>query len=146
MAWKNINKAYPEKHRIVNCSIIIPIFCSLFIVSGCKERVGHVYLSKNAARPANPYRIPYDARSYPNSLEVFKGEKKICIMPSKGDLIERWGFIGGGDYMAIRSRGRDKQIVLELFKTESCKCVDEIELPALGNKNALPLWANSLFE
>ena len=48
--------------------------------------------------------------------------------------------------MAIRSRGRDKQIVLELFKTETCKCVDEIELPALGNKNILPLWANSLFE
>ena len=146
MDWNILNKSCTEKHRIVNCVMIISISCTLFIVSGCMERAEHIRLSKDAAKPANPYQIPYDARSYRNSLEVFNGEKKICILQNKGDLIERWGFIDGGNYVAIRSRGGHGQTILELFKTETCRRVDAIELPAMGNKHALPLWTNSLFE
>ena len=147
MGWKNSNKRCSKgRGTVAGCVIIISIFYVLLFVSGCREKPGHVYLSKDAARPANPYQIPYDARSYSNSLEIFRGEKRICIIRSRGDLIERWGFIDDGDYVVIRSRGGDRQIVLQLFKTKTCKCVDEIELPVSGNKQLLPRWANSFIE
>lgn len=118
----------------------------MFFISACTEQSGKVYLSKEASKPADPYQNPYDARSYPNRLEVFQGDKKICTVQSRGDLIDRWGFIDGGNYIAVRSSIHGKRTVLELFKTDTCKCADEIDLPASGSKKILPLWASSIFE
>lgn len=137
---------YTKDDDTISSIMIVSIFCILFFVSGCIKSDGYVYLSKDAAKPANPYQIPYDARSYHNSLKIFKEKKKMCTMRSKGDIIEQWGFIDKGNYVVIRSKDSEKQIVLELFKTKKCKLLDEIRLPVLADKKMLPIWANSILE
>lgn len=135
---------YIKKGGIIYYITIISVFCILFFSSGCMRNNEHIYLSKDAAKPANPFQIPYNARSYPNSLEIFKGKNKMCMIKSSGDLIEQWGFIDRGNYVAIRSKESEKQMVLELFKTKTCKLTDKIKLPFPVNKKILPIWAKSI--
>ena len=142
------------KNSFLKIKIILPISFFILFMAGCapqKEPMikqdfsGHIHLSKEEAMPANPYKNPYDARSYPNKLEIFKGDKKICTIQSEGFKIERWGFIDKGNYVVIRSIGKDKQIILELFKTKTCKRVDKIKV-SNPKKDEIPLWANSVKE
>ena len=146
MGWKTLSKLWSEHFRIIRYLILISILCASFSVLGCAERSGHFNLSKKSAKPADPYENPYDARSHPDRLEIFKGEKKICeIVLQKDFLIQRWGFIDKGNYIVIRSAEKGNKIIFQLFKTDTCQCVDEVIFSGMKT-DKVPLWANSLME
>jgi len=147
MSWKTLSKLWPGHFRIIRYLILISVLFASFSVLSCAAKTDHFILSEESAKPANPYENPYDARSHPDRLEIFKGEKKVCeIILKKGLLIQRWGFIDKGNYIVIRSAGREgNKIIFQLFKTDTCECVDKVMIS--GTKtDKVPLWVKSLME
>ena len=137
---------YRKESSMIDRVVSVSIVCAMFILSGCMEKTEHLRLSKEASKPANPYRNPYDARSYRYGLEVFEGGKRVCHVRSGRGSIERWGFIDDGEYIAVRSEDRNGRTLLELFETNSCKRVDEVEWPDSESGASPPEWASSLFD
>jgi len=72
-------------------------------------------LSLHRSQAANPYTNPYQARSYPGKLEIFKGDKRVSIILSEKPNIQRWGFIDSGHLLIVKSRGETGPAVFELF-------------------------------
>jgi len=127
--------------------ILILLLCVSFAVLPCTaESSEHIWLSKKSAKPANPYENPYDARSHRHGLEIFKGEKQVCeISLDKGALIKQWGFIDKGNYVVVRSIGKEKKTIFQLFETGTCKCVDKVTASEV-KADKMPLWVNALME
>ena len=87
---------------------------------------------------ANPHQHPYEARSFPDKLEIYKVGKQIihCENPN----IERWGFIDSGSHVVVRSRTEHQPAVLELFDTASGVRVSRVLV--LEHKKSNPAWAS----
>ena len=88
--------------------------------------------------PANPYRNPYEAISYPERLEVFRDGKKIGVVRSEKPNIVQWGFIDSGNHIVVRSQGDAGPAIIELFDTATCTQVDKLMLS--GDQKQLPAW------
>lgn len=106
--------------------------------------VGEFQISPSAAKPANPAMNPYDARSYPDKLEIYRGGEKISLIKSEKPDIERWGFVDSGNLVVVKSRGEDGSTIYELFDTVTGELRDK----AVGaeDKESLPIWAVDFIE
>lgn len=90
-------------------------------------------------RAANPHQNPFEARSYPERLEIYKGGKKISVIRSSQPNIERWGFIDSGNRVVVRSRGKDGLSALELFDTATGARVEKVLASEV--REGKPSWA-----
>ena len=88
---------------------------------------------------ANPHQHPYEARSFPDKLEIYKSGEQISVIHCENPNIERWGFIDSGNHVVVRSRIDNQPAVLELFDTLSGVRVDKVSVPE--NRKGIPAWA-----
>ncbi len=114
-------------------------FIALSLLAFVAIAQGWPYSSSISAEPTNPYFNPYEARSYPDKLEVFKDDKKIGVIRSEQRNIERWGFINSGNHMVVRSRGVEGPAIIELFETATCTRVDKLVMSSEQKRS--PEWA-----
>ncbi len=146
MGWRSLSKLWPGYFRIIGYLMLISGMSASFSASGCAERSKHFNLSRKSVKPANPYENPYDARSHSDRLEIFKGEKQICeITLDTGDSIQRWGFIDQGNYVVVRSAGKENKMIFQLFETGTCKRVNKVVISRMKTDKT-PLWVKSLME
>jgi hypothetical protein len=89
---------------------------------------------------ANPHQNPYEARSFPDRLEIFKGGMQISVIRCENPNIERWGFIDSGKHVVVRSRTEHQSVVLELFDTASGIRADRVLV--FEHKKSKPAWAS----
>jgi len=89
--------------------------------------------------PANPYQNPYEARSYPDRLEIFRDGKQICTVRSEKPNIERWGFIDSGNHIVVISQDNTGPVIIELFDTVTCTRVDKWVMSS--DQKLSPAWA-----
>jgi hypothetical protein len=106
--------------------------------------VGEYQISPSAVQAANPYLNPYEARSYPNKLEVYRGDKRVSVIRSEKPNIERWGFIDSGNLVVVKSRGEDGVTIFELFDTATGALRDKAI--SSDNSDRLPIWAVDFIE
>ena len=100
---------------------------------------GESNLSSPIVYAANPYLNPYEARSYPGRLEIFKGGKNISVIRSEKSNIERWGFIDSGNLIVVRSRGDLGPAVFELFDVATGALRNKVVVSDI--KEGQPSWA-----
>ena len=100
---------------------------------------GEFQISSSSAKPATPYLNPYEARSYPDKLEIYRGDKKVSVIRSEKPNIERWGFINSGNLVVVKSRGEDLLTIYELFETATGVLQDEAVRS--DDNGRLPIWA-----
>ena len=112
---------------ILNRYLIILLGASVLVAFATITQGESSKLSLNPT-PANPYLNPYEARSYPKRLEVFRDGKHIGVIRSEKPNIERWGFIDSGRHIVVKSRGDDGPAIIELFDTATCMRVSKVEM------------------
>ena len=105
---------------------------------------GEYQISPTAAKAANPFRNPYEARSYPDKLEIYQGDKRVSEIRSEKPNIERWGFIDSGNLVVVKSKGEDGLTIYELFDTATGELRDKAV--SSENNDSLPIWAVDFFE
>jgi len=93
--------------------------------------------------PANPSLNPYDARSYPDRLEIFKGDRKVSVIRSENPDIQQWGFIDSGNLVVVKSQDKSGQKVFELFDTATGTRRDKV---VMSGAQKIPPWAKTLTE
>ena len=104
---------------------LIALLAASVLVAFAAISQGESKKSSLSPIPANPHLNPYEARSYPERLEVFRDDKQIGVVRSEKPNIERWGFIDSGSHIVVRSRGDEDLVILELFDTATCTRVDK---------------------
>lgn len=101
-------------------------------------------LPRGGEMAANPAQNPYEARSFQDRLEIYKGGKQIGVIHSEKPNIERWGFIDSGNHIVVRSRAGQQPVVLELFNTATGVRVDRMLLPEFRKVNKA--WASGFVD
>ena len=91
--------------------------------------------------PADPSLNPYDARSYPDRLEIFKGDRKVSVIRSRNPDIQQWGFIDSGNLVVVKSQDKSGQKVFELFDTATGTRRDKV---VMSGAQKIPPWAKTL--
>ncbi len=131
---------HPKKIKLFS---LILLFVSILAGNGTTA-LGEYQISPSAAKPANPYKNPYDAISYPDKLEIYHGDNKVSLIRSEKPDIERWGFIDSGNLVVVKSRGEDGSKIYELFDTATGTLRDK----AVGSEDTdtLPIWAVDFIE
>ena len=130
----------PEKIKRYSMVIFV-----LTILAGYSTfAVGEYQISSSTSRTANPFLNPYEARSYPDKLEIFQGDKKVSLMHSEKPNIERWGFIDSGNMVVVKSKSEDGSVIYELFDTATGKRKDKAASSV--NNGHLPRWAADFIE
>lgn len=106
--------------------------------------VGEYQISPSTATVANPFLNPYEARSYPEKLEIYHGDKKVSVIRSEKLSIDQWGFIDSGNLVVVKSKGENGLTVYELFETATGALKDKAVQSEAND--GLPIWVVDFVE
>ncbi len=131
---------HPKKIKLFS---LILLFVSILAGYGTTA-LGEYQISPSAAKAANPFQNPYEARSYPDKLEIYHGNQQVSEIRSEKPNIDRWGFIDSGKLVVVKSKGVDGSTIYELFDTATGELRDKAV--SSENNDSLPIWAVDFFE
>ena len=118
---------------------LIALLAASALVAYAATALGDSNKSSFNPAPANPHLNPYEAKSYPERLEILRDGKQICAVRSEKPNIERWGFIDSGNHIVVRSRTDEGPAIIELFDTSTCTKVDKLVMSS--DQKRSPAWA-----
>lgn len=122
--------------------LYLSVFFLISLFTTGMSGISHATPNNFSSIPANPSLNPYDARSYPDRLEIFKGDKKISIIRSENPDIKRWAFTDSGNLVIVKSQDISGRNIFELFDTATGTRRDKVVVSDAQKKQ--PSWVNTL--